>query len=121
MVDSTCVRVHQHVATGKRGDRGRWWHGTFPRRAYEQNPTPSLMPKVARQPAADRRKGRRLHPGRCADDNLGEGNILLATKGYDTDAFRPSPHPLSGIPLPGYSFVRSPSPGGFSPADHVRQ
>lgn len=39
MIDSTCVRVHQHGATGKRGAR-RSRHGTFPRRPHEQNPCP---------------------------------------------------------------------------------
>lgn len=37
MIDSTCVRVHQHGATGKRGCR-RWLHGTFPWRPHKQNP-----------------------------------------------------------------------------------
>ncbi|AIJ99394.1 hypothetical protein DO76_1051 [Brucella suis] len=37
MIDSTCVRVHSTRPQEKRGWR-RWWHGTFPRRAYEQNP-----------------------------------------------------------------------------------
>ncbi len=37
MIDSTCVRVHQHAATGKRGWI-RWRHGTFPWRTYEQDP-----------------------------------------------------------------------------------
>ncbi|ENS99849.1 hypothetical protein B989_02588 [Brucella sp. 56/94] len=36
MIDSTCVRVHQHAATGKKGWR-RWWHGTFRNRC--EHPT----------------------------------------------------------------------------------
>lgn len=39
MIDSTCVRVHQHGATGKRGLR-RSRHGTFPRGTHQQNPCP---------------------------------------------------------------------------------
>ncbi len=37
MIDSSCVRVHQHAATGKRGSE-RWLHGTFPWRLDHQNP-----------------------------------------------------------------------------------
>lgn len=34
MIDSTCVRVHQHGATGKK-EIQRSRHGTFPRRPHE--------------------------------------------------------------------------------------
>ncbi len=36
MIDNSCVRVHQHGASGKRGSR--WWHGTFPWRPDHQDP-----------------------------------------------------------------------------------
>jgi hypothetical protein len=34
MIDSTCMRAHQHGATGI----WRSWHGTFPGRPYDQTP-----------------------------------------------------------------------------------
>jgi len=39
MIDSSCVRVHQHGAAIKRGRRRRGWlHGTLPGRADHQDP-----------------------------------------------------------------------------------
>lgn len=86
MIDSTCVRVHQHAATGKKGWR-RWWYGTFPRRAYEQNPRARRCRRSPGQSASDWWTDRRLCRSRRADE-LGEGDILLADKGYDTNAIR---------------------------------
>jgi transposase len=37
MIDSTCMRVHQHGATGKKGIQ-QSWHGTFPGRPRDQTP-----------------------------------------------------------------------------------
>ncbi|WP_298333877.1 transposase [Asticcacaulis sp.] len=87
MIDSTCFRVHQHAATGKRGWR-RWRHGTFTWGPHQQNPR------------ARRCEGRpvhlRLSAGQVADrteadaltEDHGEGAILLADKGYDSNAIR---------------------------------
>jgi transposase len=45
MIDSSCVRVHQHRATGKGGSR--WWHGTFPWRPDHQDPCPCGCQRAA--------------------------------------------------------------------------
>lgn len=37
MIGSTCVRVHRHGATGKKGEL-QSWHGTFPGRPHQQTP-----------------------------------------------------------------------------------
>lgn len=37
MIDSTCMRVHQNGARGKKGGL-RSWHGTFPGRSHPQTP-----------------------------------------------------------------------------------
>ncbi|WP_409563982.1 IS5 family transposase [Rhizobium leguminosarum] len=87
MIDSTCVRVHQHAATGKRGMEtmamGRSRGG--------------LTSKIhALVDAEGRPVNLRLTGGQIADctqadaltDELGEGDILLADKGYDSNAIR---------------------------------
>jgi transposase len=96
MIDSTCVRAHQHAATGKRGWK-RWWLGTF-RRGL-----------TSKSHALVDGKGRpvnlRLTGGQIADctkadaliDGLGKGNILLADKGYDSDAIRAEGEALEPI------------------------
>ncbi|ENS30357.1 hypothetical protein C054_00461, partial [Brucella abortus F6/05-4] len=47
MIDSTCVRVHQHAATGKKGmETMVAWD--VPAAGLRAKSTRSLMPKVAR-------------------------------------------------------------------------
>ncbi|AEH81358.1 IS5 family transposase [Sinorhizobium meliloti] len=73
----------------EKGGWRRWRHGTFPWRAHEQNPR-------ARVDAEGRPVNLRLTGGQIADcteadaltDELGEGDILLADKGYDSNAIR---------------------------------
>lgn len=90
MIDSTCVRVHQHAATGKKrglddGGMGRSRGG--------------LTSKIhALVDAEGRPVTLRLTAGQVADcqeaealiDKLREGSILLADKGYDSNAIRTS-------------------------------
>ena len=85
MIDSTCVRVHQHAATGKKGmETMVAWD--VPAAGLRAKSTRSSTPKVTL----------RLTGGQIADcaeavaltDELGEGDILLADKGYDTNAIR---------------------------------
>lgn len=59
MIDSSCVRVHQHAATKKRGS-GRWRHGTFPRRSHQQDPCARRRRGPPCHTAPDRRPGCRL-------------------------------------------------------------
>ncbi len=88
IIDSTCVRVHQHAATGKKGDRDDGGMGRS---------RGGLTSKIhALVDAEGRPVNLRLTGGQVADctqadeltDDLGEGDILLADKGYDTDAIR---------------------------------
>nr|WP_115336442.1 IS5 family transposase [Pannonibacter phragmitetus] len=88
MIDSTCVRVHQHAATGKKGPRDDGGMGRS---------RGGLTSKIhALVDAEGRPVALRLTGGQIADcteagaltDDLGEGDILLADKGYDTNAIR---------------------------------
>ncbi|WP_425594384.1 IS5 family transposase [Pannonibacter phragmitetus] len=88
MIDSTCVRVHQHAATGKKGARDDGGMGRS---------RGGLTSKIhALVDAEGRPVALRLTGGQIADcteagaltDDLGEGDILLADKGYDTNAIR---------------------------------
>ncbi|WP_236734573.1 IS5 family transposase [Agrobacterium radiobacter] len=88
MIDSTCVRVHQHAANGKKGDRDDGCMGRS---------RGGLTSKIhALVDAEGRPVTLRLTGGQIADcteadaltDDLGEGDILLADKGYDTNAIR---------------------------------
>lgn len=82
MIDSTCARVHQHGATGKRG----WGRS----RGGLTSKLHALVDAEGRPVAL------RLTAGQVADcaqadaltDDLAEGAILIADKGYDTDALR---------------------------------
>ncbi|MBB4315577.1 IS5 family transposase [Roseospira marina] len=88
MIDSTCVRVHQHAATGKRGRETM---------AAWDVPVAGSRAKSTRIVDAEGRPvSLRLTGGQVADctetealiDGLGEGDILLADKGYDSNAIR---------------------------------
>ncbi|MGK9204234.1 IS5 family transposase [Sinorhizobium meliloti] len=88
MIDSTCVRVHQHAATGKKGDGDDGGMGRS---------RGGLTSKIhALVDAEGRPVNLRLTGGQIADcteadaltDELGEGDILLADKGYDSNAIR---------------------------------
>lgn len=60
MIDSSIVRVHQHAANGEK----KWpqlLHGTFPRRAYDQDPCARRRVRAAHPNQADRRPGARRH------------------------------------------------------------
>ena len=48
MINSSCVRVHQHGAAVKRGGRRRGWrHGTLPGRADDEDPRPRRRRRAA--------------------------------------------------------------------------
>ncbi|WP_371175915.1 IS5 family transposase [Brucella sp. 83/13] len=87
MIDSTCVRVHQHAATGKKGME------TMGMRRSRGGLTSKIHALVD---AEGRPVNLRLTGGQIADcaeadaltNELGEGDILLADKGYDTNAIR---------------------------------
>ncbi|MDZ5454593.1 IS5 family transposase [Labrys sp. ZIDIC5] len=88
MIDSTCVRVHQHAATGKKGGRDDGGMGRS---------RGGLTSKIhALVDGEGRPVNLRLTGGQVADctqadaltDELGEGDILLADKGYDSNAIR---------------------------------
>ncbi|WP_375679387.1 IS5 family transposase [Rhizobium sp. T1470] len=88
MIDSTCVRVHQHAATGKKGIKNDGGMGRS---------RGGLTSKIhALVDAEGRPVTLRLTGGQIADcteadaltDSLGEGDILLADKGYDSNAIR---------------------------------
>ncbi|MFG1477000.1 IS5 family transposase [Xanthobacter agilis] len=88
MIDSTCVRVHQHGANGKKGDSDDGGMGRS---------RGGLTSKIhALVDAEGRPVSLRLTAGQVADcseadaliDTIGEGDILLADKGYDSNAIR---------------------------------
>ena len=63
MIDSSVVRVHQHAANGEK-KRPQSLHGTFPRRAYDQDPRRRRRERPPDPPQADRRPGSRRADGR---------------------------------------------------------
>ena len=62
MIDSSCVRVHQHGAGAKRGIC-RSLHGTFPWRPDHQDPCSRRRRRAPCAPRADGRTGRRRADG----------------------------------------------------------
>ena len=98
MIDSSSIRVHQHGANGKKGGletssaardlagarcmgRSRGGLTTKIHALVDANGLPILLKLTAGQ----------AHDGRSAADmlaDLGEGQILLADRGYDSDALR---------------------------------
>lgn len=96
MVDSSSIRVHQHAANGKKGVRkapppgttltadawalARWADHQDPR-AVDARGLPIVLKLTPGQ----------AHDGRSAADmleTLGEGDVLLADRAYDSDALR---------------------------------
>ena len=67
MIDSTCVRVHQHAATGKRGMETMAAWDVPAGGAHQQDPRARRCRRAPRHPPPDRRSGRRLHRGRGID------------------------------------------------------
>jgi len=87
MIDSTCVRVHQHGATekggGNDGGKGRSRGGLTSK-------IHGLVDADGR-PVTLRLTGGQVHDSREAEallEEVGEGTTLLADKGYDSDAIR---------------------------------
>ena len=98
MIDSSSIRVHQHGANGRMGSEktasaardpaGTWCMGrsrgglTTKIHAFvDANGLPILLKLTPGQ----------AHDGRSADDmlaGLGDDQILLADRGYDSDALR---------------------------------
>ncbi|NTH14245.1 IS5 family transposase [Agrobacterium rhizogenes] len=88
MIDSSCVRVHQHAATGKKGDQDDGCMGRS---------RGGLTTKIHAVVDADGRPIRlaltagQAHDGRMAEpmlQTITKGTILLADKAYDTNAIR---------------------------------
>ena len=90
MINSSCVRVHQHGAAVKGGSRRRrgWWHGTLPGRADHQDPCPRRRRRPAGPAGADPGPGRRRAVAATLLEYLAPGATLLADRAYDTDAIR---------------------------------
>ena len=85
-------RVHQQRSHGKKGDRERWRHGTFPPPGGLTSKIHALVDAEGRPVTfAPDRNGQvadcARKPKPCSNA-LGEGDILLADKGYDSDAIR---------------------------------
>ncbi|WP_259779310.1 IS5 family transposase [Aestuariispira ectoiniformans] len=87
MIDSSCVRVHQHGATGKKGDddgcMGRS-RGGLTTKIHALVDAEGRPVKLALTPG-------QAHDGRSAEGllkDLKEGAILLADRAYDSDAIR---------------------------------
>ncbi|MEP7457501.1 IS5 family transposase [Phyllobacterium sp. SB3] len=88
MIDSSCVRVHQHAATGKKGDvddgcmgRSRGGLTTKIHAVVDAEGRPVELMLTAGQ----------AHDSKMAEPmlgNIGRGTILLADRAYDTDALR---------------------------------
>ncbi len=89
MIDSTCVRVHQHGAKGKKGalDDG----GTGRSRGGLTSKIHALVDAEGR-PVTLRLTAGQVHDSVEAeallDGVLGDGSTLLADKGYDSNAIR---------------------------------
>ena len=100
MIDSSSIRVHQHGANGKKGglkkrhpplgtslEPAAW--GARARRTDHQDRMRSSTPTACR--ILLKLTAGQAHDGRSAADmlaGLGEGQILLADRGYDSDALR---------------------------------
>ncbi|MVA27264.1 IS5 family transposase (plasmid) [Agrobacterium vitis] len=88
MIDSSCVRVHQHAANGKKGDqhdgcmgRSRGGLTTKIHAVVDADGRPIRLALTAGQ----------AHDGRTAEpllQTISKGAILLADKAYDTNAIR---------------------------------
>jgi len=88
MIDSTCVRVHQHGATGKK--RGSGDRGMGRSRGGLTSKIHALVDADGR-PVALRLTGGQVHDSQEAEallEAMPEGATLLADKGYDSNAIR---------------------------------
>jgi transposase len=88
MIDSTCVRVHQHGATGKKG--GSSDRGMGRSRGGLTSKIHALVDADGR-PVALRLTGGQVYDSQEAEallEALPEGATLLADKGYDSNAIR---------------------------------
>jgi transposase len=93
MIDSTCVRVHQHGATGKKG--GSSDRGMGRSRGGLTSKIHALVDADGR-PVALRLTGGQVHDSQEAEallEALPEGATLLADKGYDSNAIREAAAP----------------------------
>ncbi|AXB79336.1 IS5 family transposase [Novosphingobium sp. P6W] len=88
MIDSTCVRVHQHGATAKRGDPSD--HGMGRSRGGLTTKLHALVDADGR-PVGLRLTGGQVHDACEAEaliEGIPEGATLLGDKGYDSNAIR---------------------------------
>jgi transposase len=88
MIDSSCVRVHQHAATGKRGDQDDGRMGRS--RGGLTTKIHALVDADGRPIGLDLTAGQ-THDSRMAEPmlkDIGKGAIILADRAYDTDALR---------------------------------
>ena len=88
MIDSSSIRVHQHAANAKK----RWpilLHGSLARGRLTTK-LHALVDALGLPILLKLTKGQ-AHDGRSADDmldGLGDGDVLLADRAYDSDAMR---------------------------------
>ncbi|WDF74401.1 IS5 family transposase (plasmid) [Novosphingobium sp. KACC 22771] len=88
MIDSTCVRVHQHGATAKKGDH--FDHGMGRSRGGLTSKLHALVDAEGR-PVGLRLTGGQVHDACEAEAliaDIPEGATLLGDKGYDSNAIR---------------------------------
>ncbi len=87
MIDSSCVRVHQHGAAIKKGATTivAW---DAPGRPDHEDPCLGRRRGATDPSPAYGRAGRRCAGGAGVAGHLPQGGILLADKAYDTDAIR---------------------------------
>lgn len=88
VIDSTCVRVHQHTATGKKGDLN---DGGMGRSRSGLTSEIHALVDVDGRPVTLRPTGGQVAGRTEAEaliDDLGEGDTPLAEKGYDSNAIR---------------------------------
>lgn len=115
MIDSTCVRVHQHGATGKRGmEMMVAWD--VPVVGLLAKSMRLLMRKVVPLREPDRRADADSQEADALIETISEGDILLADKGYDTNAIRAKAaerKAWTNIPPKTYRKVSLSFPRGF--------
>lgn len=88
MIDATSVRVHQHAACAKKKDGGSGGMGRS--RGGLTSKIHALVDAEGRPVALKITPGQ-AHDGRSATDmlgELGEGQVLLGDRAYDSDALR---------------------------------
>ncbi|TAU52491.1 IS5 family transposase [Rhizobium leguminosarum] len=88
MIDSSCVRVHQHAANGKKGDQDDGCMGRS--RGGLTTKIHALVDADGRPIGLDLTAGQ-THDSRMAEPmlkDIGKGAIILADRAYDTNALR---------------------------------